>query len=49
MMADEDHDLEFLTDPWVTAAEGGRRGETLALRWGGVGFESHVGPRADNS
>lgn len=32
-------DAEFLTYLWVAAEEGGRRGETLALRWSGVDFE----------
>jgi integrase len=33
-------DPEFLTYLWVAAETGGRRGETLALRWGGVDFEA---------
>jgi integrase len=36
----EESDPEFLTYLWVAAEEGGRRGETLALRWSGVDFES---------
>ena len=39
LLAAEVHDPEFLTYLWVAAEEGGRRGETLALRWGGVDFE----------
>ena len=31
-------DPDFLTYLWVAAETGGRRGETLALRWGGVDF-----------
>jgi integrase len=33
-------DREFLTYLWVAAETGGRRGETLALRWGGVDFDA---------
>lgn len=33
-------DPEFLTYLWVAAEEGGRRGETLALRWSGVDFDN---------
>jgi integrase len=33
-------DPEFLTYLWVAAETGGRRGETLALRWRGVDFEA---------
>jgi integrase len=36
----ERSDPEFLTYLWVAAEEGGRRGETLALRWAGVDFEA---------
>jgi len=32
----ETSDPDFLTYLWVAAETGGRRGETLALRWGGV-------------
>lgn len=39
MLTAERHDPEFLTFLWVAAEEGGRRGETLALRWGGVDFD----------
>ena len=42
MLAAERHDPEFLTYLWVAAEEGGRRGETLALRWGCVDFETGV-------
>jgi integrase len=35
----EETDPEFLTFLWVTAEEGGRRGETLALRWRDVDFD----------
>lgn len=38
LLAAEEHDPDFLTYLWVAAEEGGRRGETLALRWGGVDF-----------
>ena len=40
LLAAEEHDPAFLTYLWVAAEEGGRRGETLALRWGGVDFEA---------
>jgi integrase len=33
-------DPDFLTYLWVAAETGGRRGETLALRWGGVDFDA---------
>jgi integrase len=33
-------DPDFLTYIWVAAETGGRRGETLALRWGGVDFDA---------
>jgi integrase len=36
----EASDAEFLTYLWVAAETGGRRGETLALRWGGVDFDA---------
>jgi integrase len=36
LIAAEEHDRTFLTYLWVAAEEGGRRGETLALRWEGV-------------
>ncbi|HWL41570.1 MAG TPA: site-specific integrase [Ilumatobacter sp.] len=32
-------DPEFYAYLWVAAEEGGRRGETLGLRWGGVDFD----------
>jgi integrase len=35
LLCAEKHDPDFLTYLWVAAEEGGRRGETLALRWGG--------------
>jgi integrase len=35
----ERSDPEFLAFLWVAAETGGRRGETLALRWQGVDFE----------
>lgn len=38
LLAAEREDPEFLTYLWVAAEEGGRRGETLALRWGAVDF-----------
>ena len=40
LLAAEQHDPAFLTYLWVAAEEGGRRGETLALRWGGVDFDA---------
>jgi integrase len=40
LLAAERHDPAFLTYLWVAAEEGGRRGETLALRWGGVDFNA---------
>ena len=40
LLAAERHDPEFLTYLWVAAEEGGRRGETLALRWNGVDFDA---------
>ena len=33
-------DPDFLTYLWVAAETGGRRGETLALRWSGVDFDA---------
>lgn len=39
LLAAERIDPDFLTFLWVTAEEGGRRGETLALRWGDVDVE----------
>jgi integrase len=42
MLAAEQLDPEFSTFLWVAAEEGGRRGETLALRWGGVDFATGV-------
>jgi integrase len=42
LVAAERHDRAFLTYPWVAAEEGGRRGETLALRWGGIDVERRV-------
>jgi integrase len=42
MLASEIHDPAFLTYLWVAAEEGGRRGETLALRWGGVDFDTGI-------
>jgi integrase len=39
LLAAEESDPAFLTFLWVAAEEGGRRGETLALRWGDVDFE----------
>jgi integrase len=35
----EKSDPDFLTYLWAAAETGGRRGETLALRWSGVDFE----------
>ena len=40
LLAAECNDPEFLTYLWVAAEEGGRRGETLALRWSGVDFDA---------
>ena len=40
MFTAEQHDPEFVTFLWVAAEAGGRRGETLALRWGGVDFDN---------
>jgi integrase len=40
LLAAEHSDPEFLTYLWVAAEEGGRRGETLALRWAGVDFDT---------
>jgi integrase len=34
------NDPDFLTYLWVAAETGGRRGETLALRWSGVDFQT---------
>ena len=42
LLAAEQHDRDFLTYLWVAAEEGGRRGETLALRWAGVDFENRI-------
>lgn len=42
MVAADVHDPEFGTFLWVAAEEGGRRGETLALRWGGVDFDHGI-------
>jgi integrase len=42
ILAAEEHDPDFLTYLWVAAEEGGRRGETLALRWRGVDFATGV-------
>jgi integrase len=42
MLAADEHDPAFSTFLWVAAEEGGRRGETLALRWGGVDFDNGV-------
>ena len=39
LLAAEETDPDFLTFLWVAAEEGGRRGETLALRWGDIDFE----------
>lgn len=36
----EKSDPDFLTYLWVEAETGGRRGETLALRWSGVSFDT---------
>jgi integrase len=38
LLAAEREDPPFLAYLWVAAEEGGRRGETLALRWGGIDF-----------
>jgi integrase len=42
LLAAERDDPEFLTYLWVAAEEGGRRGETLALRWSCIDFDSGV-------
>ena len=39
LLAAEDNDPEFLAYLWLAAEEGGRRGETLALRWSDVDFD----------
>ncbi|MGH2696317.1 MAG: tyrosine-type recombinase/integrase [Actinomycetota bacterium] len=39
LLCAEATDPEFLTYLWVSAEEGGRRGEILDLRWKGVDFE----------
>ena len=39
LLAAEEHDADFLAFLWVAAEEGGRRGETLALRWSDIDFE----------
>jgi integrase len=39
LLAAERDDPEFLTYLWVAAEEGGRRGETLGLRWKCIDFE----------
>ncbi len=39
LLAAEASDADFHTYLWVAAEEGGRRGETLALRWRDVDFE----------
>ena len=39
LLTAEEHDPDFLAFLWVAAEEGGRRGETLALRWKDVDFE----------
>jgi integrase len=40
LMEAEASDPDFVTYLWVAAETGGRRGETLALRWGGVDFDA---------
>jgi integrase len=40
LLAAEEVDREFLLYLWLAAEEGGRRGETLALRWSDVDFEA---------
>ena len=40
LLSAEENDPEFLTFLWVAAEEGGRRGETLALRWQDIDFDS---------
>src|SRR6202011_5951087 len=39
LLAAEESDPEFLAYLWRAAEEGGRRGETLALRWSDVDFD----------
>lgn len=39
LLRTEQNDPEFYVYLWVAAEEGGRRGETLGLRWGGVDFD----------
>jgi integrase len=40
LLGAEEQDPDFLTLLWVAAEEGGRRGETLALRWKDIDFEN---------
>jgi integrase len=40
LLAAEEADPEFLAYLWLAAEEGGRRGETLALRWTDVDFNA---------
>jgi integrase len=40
LLSAEEQDPDFLTFLWVAAEEGGRRGETLALRWKDLDFEN---------
>jgi integrase len=40
LLAAEETDPEFLTYLWLAAEEGGRRGETLALRWSDIDFNA---------
>ena len=39
LLAAEESDPDFLAFLWVAAEEGGRRGETLALRWGDLDLD----------
>ncbi|MGH9076206.1 MAG: tyrosine-type recombinase/integrase, partial [Acidimicrobiales bacterium] len=42
LLAAEEHDPDFLVFLWIAAEEGGRRGETLGLRWRDIDFERGV-------
>lgn len=39
LLAAEEYDADFLAFLWVAAEEGGRRGETLGIRWGDIDFK----------
>ena len=42
LMTAEERDPDFHVFLWVAAEEGGRRGETLGLRWGDIDFDRGV-------